>query len=505
MLVGVLVSCGGTDDPDPAVTTTGADNGNSTTAGGNGTTAGGNDNPASGNNTTAGTNGTTASPVAGTKYAKHTAIDFGDGLGNPRAFTFMCRNNRWAYLHGTEDSTSTVTKAAYKRNMKIQEMYNIEIGVIDVQEPGWSSANWHTMLSTSTGEYDIAIPDVWWGVEYGGYFENLMTLPEINVDDEYWVKGWNESMIINNRMYSIVGDAALELYENITVIFYNCDIEDEYNYALYQTVKDGKWTPDEMIYTIDVFNDALIDNDPDNDVYGAQFDQHSLRSSFYCAGIKMLKTNRNNGIISIIANTSRNINAADKVTELLHHTATDNQTGKTARAVSLDNFIQGKLFLYVGCLYRGPQLKAANTVFDYGILIYPKYEESDEYVSTSYGLSTWCIPSTPADTHMVAAVLDTMTWLSNTTDAEGMGEDRLVYTFYDTVCKGQVANSPKDNAMLDMARDLAYYDFSFICNDSMLRGFERAAKDDVSVSTVMESLITTVESELTDIVEFYNK
>ena len=289
MLLGVLVSCGGDETPDPAVTTTGADNGGTNAPNPDNT----GNNPSGGTTATppAGNTTTTLNPSIGAPKTSptHERQDFGDALGNARVYTMLVRKGRWNYLHGSEDSTATVQKAVYKRNKLLNEMYNIDIRVAEDAVGHFSegAASFNTMLSTSTGEYDVAVPDYWWGVEYAGHFENIMTLQEINDADEWWVQGWNNNMIINNRMYTIVGDAALEIFENIELLFFNKTIEEEYDYDLYGTVSEGKWTVDEMIYTIDVFTDALTDNDPDNDVYGAMYDSSAVQGQLYSVGITL--------------------------------------------------------------------------------------------------------------------------------------------------------------------------------------------------------------------------
>ncbi|MBQ8345138.1 MAG: hypothetical protein IJY42_02610, partial [Clostridia bacterium] len=88
-----------------------------------------------------------------------------------------------------------------------------------------------------------------------------------------------------------------------------------------------------------------------------------------------------------------------------------------------------------------------------------------------------------------------------------LGEDALVYTYFDTVIKGQVANSPEDYEMLQMTRDLAYYDFAFIleANAGIFTGFQKAVTDQYSVGTKMSDILANAEQNLTAIMEFYNQ
>ncbi|MBQ8345166.1 MAG: hypothetical protein IJY42_02755, partial [Clostridia bacterium] len=318
LLVSTLAACAGTGDtPEETTTPVNEDEVTTTTtpppSGDNGTTT-----TESGNDTT------TLYQGVATMYPKHTAYDFGDSFGNPLGYNFFARTGRVHYIDGEANSTSDITIAAYKRNQVLESMYNINIKV--TLAGGSSNAaeesNFRTRLGVASGEYDIAVPDVWWALELGGYFTNLMTIPEINIDDEYWVDGWNDNLIINNRMYSIAGDATLELYENLEVIYFNKAIAATNNLDMYKLVEEDKWTLDYMIELGEsVFEPTLTNTDPSDDVYCVQYNVHSMRQSLFNAGITMLQTNRYNAIITPICNTERNIAICDKITEMIWSTS----------------------------------------------------------------------------------------------------------------------------------------------------------------------------------------
>ncbi|MBQ8345648.1 MAG: hypothetical protein IJY42_05220 [Clostridia bacterium] len=500
MLLSVLASCSGSDAPS-AETTTPVGGGETTTVGNPGGDAQTTTNPADDQTTTPYTPDLTV-------YPRHEGYSFADSLGLPMAFTFLVRNNRFEYIYAEESATGDVERATYKRNQLIESMYDVKIGHVAMSEAGyWSNkfAEWNVKLSASTGEYDIVVPDCWWSLEFSGNLANLMALKEIDLEEDYYTDGWNSQMIINQRMYSIVGDATLDVLMGMEMIFFNKTIAEEYSIDLYQTVENGDWTLDYMLEILDGFEATLLNSDPNDDIYGVQYDQHSVHSGWYSSGLTVIQTNPYNNIITPILDTQRNVQIADKFQEVLNHNATTLEW-KTGRTNQLrDAFVAGKTFMFAGLLLHAPQIKQA-TDLDFGLVITPKFGDADEYVSQTYHADTWSIASKARDRHMVAAILDSIMWLADTEDPAGLGEDRLVHTYMEVVLAGQVAESPEDVKQINLCRELLYYDFAMIVHKlGVFANLEEIVKDSSSLGAQMQSITAEMEQGLTSIMEFYNR
>ena len=525
MLLGVLVACGGSNEP---ADTTKAP---TETTGGNGTQDPGTQAPGTNDPATPGTNdpatpgtndpanpgtqdpgtqdpstgGATTLPPVPQYTPSVDPVDFGDADGNARNYVTMVRNSRWAWFDGTKDSKDVVSLAAYKRNQKLNEMYNINMSIL---EGGTDKADWRTNLDAADGNIDLAIPDFWWELEYEGWFINLMRRGEINDAESHWIQGWNNNIIINNRLYTITGDAALELMENWEVIFYNRDMAKDLGYyeALIDMVENDEWTVKEMMAIMDDFELALMDNDESNDIWGAVYDSHSIAQALYAAGLTLLETNRFTHIINDISNTPKNVNLTADVTALRHHGATKYFTGTARTELSEKNglFFENKSFFFASHLLNGKAIKAG-APFDYGVMIMPKYDVADDYVTGSYGVSFFAIPHSASDHHVSTVVLNTMNWLSNTEDERGMGEDRLVYTYFETVVKGEVANLPEDLAMLDRIKNSARYDFGFVVSGTvgLQGGFTKAVANNESITVTIGEVAKKAEDGILEMMTYY--
>ncbi|MBQ8344663.1 MAG: hypothetical protein IJY42_00150, partial [Clostridia bacterium] len=250
-------------------------------------------------------------------YPTHTSIHFGDSNGSARDYIMLVRQNRYHYLYGTQTSTDAVPQAAYKRNQRLETMYHIDVKMEQAQDGGSGSAGFRTKLMAATNLYDLMVPDCWWGLEYNGCAVNLASLGEFHEDESYWLDGYRDAYWIHNRLYTIVGDANLELYENMEIMAYNKVIAEEYDLNLYRAVQNGTWTLEYVAELADAFDPTLMDADPDNDLYCVMYDMHSLVSGLWSAGMTLLKTSRSTATIINQINIDQVISACEGVSGMM--------------------------------------------------------------------------------------------------------------------------------------------------------------------------------------------
>ncbi len=431
-------------------------------------------------------------PEPDVNYAK-------DGI--PTDFTLAVRANRYHYLYCDDANTkNTVEYDTFRRNAGIEEKYGIQFSLMALND-GSNGKEFSVKLeSGSAGDIDLMCWDYWWGLEQKGAFVDLRTLPEIDLTDDWYYSGWNDNVTVNGIAFSCAGDATLEVLENIEMVFFNKSMADAQSLDLYKTVDDGKWTIAEMRRLMANASLNLDDDDKTNDIWGAIYDVHSLRSGLFSTGLKMVTISQENGAIDITLNSERNVNIVDTFTGLIHDSNTNFY--KTTARVWDDKvklFVGGQSFFYATALYCGTQIKnTMDASFDYGLIPMPKYDEDSEYISTTYGASIFSIPKICQDRSMSAVILDVMNRRSS---------DTIVTAFYDNVLKRKVAESPDDARMVDFARDSVYVDFGFVCESSdfdLLQKVQKQVINNQSVSTVIAEIATAARNQLDSIIEIYH-
>ncbi len=419
--------------------------------------------------------------------------NFGNADGTPRDFTIMVRKSRYDYIWAKEATGDRINDSAYERNMKLEELYNIRIKIAESAED--TAAWFSTAILAGTGEYDLVVHDYWWALEIQGLYQNLTDFSEIDTDAPYWYENWNKNTTINGKLYSIAGDAALEVVQNLEIIFFNKSIASDNGIDLYKIVGENGWTIEMMLTICSQTAKNLNDDNKEDDVYGALYDVHSMRSQLFAAGLVLTEPS-DNGFVKIVANTEKNINICTSVTKLIHdqNVRYDTNTARSTSNKGPTIFTNGYSLFYATALYLGKTLRANAPGFNYGVIPMPKYDESAEYISTTYGSSVFAIPLSVNDAHMSAVVLDAMNAVSN---------DTIVYSFYDIVMKNQIADAQEDADMIDMARARLYVDFEFINSLGLLTAFQNAVENDVGITSSLKSVSAIAEKKLAILLENY--
>ncbi|MCL2772408.1 MAG: hypothetical protein FWD71_03575, partial [Oscillospiraceae bacterium] len=102
--------------------------------------------------------------------------------------------------------------------------------------------------------------------------------------------------------------------------------------------------------------------------------------------------------------------------------------------------------------YLGNSSQMRNYDFDFGILPFPKYDESQEKYRTmpQNGYTMFCIPTTVQNTQKVGAVIEALS-----------AETRksVLPAFYDVALKTKYARDDDSAAMIDIIRDSISYNF----------------------------------------------
>ncbi len=418
----------------------------------------------------------------------------------PSEVNMLVRQNRYYYLWMPDgNSADTVERAVFSRNDEIEVRFNVEIAIEECESVA-ASFKKKIEETSSTYYYDIVCWDYFWALEQNGQFADIQAMSEIDTNDYWWHEGWNKNVTINGKQFSISGDAALEALQNLEVIFYNKQIAEQYQLELYDLVDEGAWDIATMKAICEQVANNLDDDDTSNDFWGALYDVHSLRSGLFSSGMQFAVKNADGGISipSDNASKTRLIDACDAFTALIHSPAV-NYSSATARARDYSLFKEQNALFFASCLLIGKDMKALGLPFDYGILPAPKLNGDADYISTAYGVSIFSIPNSCENMHRAAVILNAMNALANIAV-----EDGVVWTFYEQVIKGRVADEPADAKMIDLARDSLYFDFAFVNEGlGLLGAAQTAAAGGTSLNTSLSGALRSAKQKLDDLLVVY--
>ncbi len=361
----------------------------------------------------------------------------------------------------TEENTGEALDVAlYNRELKIEEHLGIDITYQLANHNGNSNVgaiypSLQQMAMTGDNLYQMilthCIQDASTMITEG-LLADLNDVSTINFDNEWWNHGANDSLEIDGKQFYAVSDYNIpEVY----VVLFNKDLVEKNSLEdPYQLVRDGKWTLDKML---ELSEQVLLDNGDGvwdiNDTYGfASPGDHFLTAFSYSCGLTL--TNKDeNGFFSFNFNNPRVYDVVGKLEvlfdsastfhypwpadmELYGHTSDESLNIGTGRSLfALDQISMLSRF--------------RNSEVNFGILPYPKYDESqEEYYSLDWGGLT-AVPATAEDKEMIGEVMELYGYLS---------ADEVLPAFYDIMLGEKLSRDPESREMLEIIYDASLFD-----------------------------------------------
>ena len=374
--------------------------------------------------------------------------------------TTLIRTSKLSHFVADELTGEALNDAVYERNNTVSEEFGVKLEFVDVTDDGSTFNNTISQSVTSNdGAYDIVAPDYWWQTEVHGWFMNLKEVSKLQLDQPWWCQGWNNAAEVAGTLPGTVGYYTLDMVQNMNMIFFNKSLYDTLSFdsvysldGLYNTVREGKWTYD-LFSQMCTAAASDLDGDgtfTDNDRYGSISDLQSGRALLWSLGLELC-TKDAEGNLTPTLTTEKNYNIFK--TALSFYEDTANSYGKYGS----EFFMSDKALFYMSNINCATYLRDMES--DFGVIPYPKYDESDEtYRSRNIGSSYFAIPITAVNSDMSATVLEAQNFYSYRD---------VLSTYYDTILKSKVARDEETREMLDLVVDTCYIDPFFVYGSNL--------------------------------------
>ncbi|MHB1152172.1 MAG: hypothetical protein ACYCWE_15695 [Eubacteriales bacterium] len=403
------------------------------------------------------------------------------------------------------DNTLTgdiVNDALFNRDLSVGQKYNITVGYTLAAYDGGDIVNMAKKSITAGDDaYDFIIGDIA-NVCAGlaaGFATDMGNVPNLDFEQPWWNSYINSSTKIAGHNFYAVGDISPRNMSSAYVMMFSLDLFDDYSYTYpYQTVRDGKWTLDEMTKII---KGTAQDIDGDGkmtltDSFGMISDGSAGWCMYIGCGGTFVELDEDS-LLKITCNTERseavvsklgNFFAAEDVDKLA-----DSLYGPAERFMK-----EQGLFL--------PQTAVNLSMFtdcemDFGILPMPKLDEAQENYRTFANF--WClagvvIPKTSGDLERTGTLIEALTALSRFTSTEAAYEITLLVKQTRDEESIEMLKLATDNLVLELG---ALYNWGGITqtmetcirkNTSFLTKFASAEKQ---VTAGIEKLITVYTAE----------
>lgn len=422
-----------------------------------------------------------------------------------KKFTIYADSNK-SYEYDAEEITGdVVSDAVYEKNKSVEDYLGIEFDFRYAQCDWAVLDDFHATITndiiSGTGEIDLvsSVMVCTMPIVSNGYFLEGKSLEYANFDHAWWLSDMYDRFSIAGKLYGFLGDASLSLYKDMSVIFFNKRIWDEFKAPdPYELVRNNEWTLDKFIEVC-----SGMSNDLNGDgAYTLEDDQLSFLAERVPAGtfqtaleLKMVELDKD-GTPKYVGLTERFQTAFEKLQkfysgdDMITMYSIDDHSYKTMKT-----FAEGRVGSMVNFIYSTEYMRDMKD--DYGIVPIPKYDENQEQYHAQLGTSTTMlfVPVTTKSPELTSKVMESLAYYGN----------KLVAPkYYEVALKEKYARDNEIHEMLDLIRDGASLDFLFVYGTSLKNPpfqYFRFAQKDVNLASDLDSkkdsFIASLE-ELTD-------
>lgn len=297
-------------------------------------------------------------------------------------------NGKYKLAPETEEG-EPLNDAAYIRNGIVGDTYNVVIGVSE-QKDLYSALQNAVLSGDKSFSLVIPHPQTQTSKMMSSHLlYDINSLPYIDMNKPWWNPSIAEEFSIGGRLYYSTGDLSIT-YQGFVALMFNKSFIGTFGLEEpYVLVNDGKWD-------IDRFTNMLktVSSDIDGDGKFTSSDRYGYTGiegcgyifSFACG--QSMSVHDENDIPRLALNSERMADLVEKYYQLLY---ADNMTWLGGEQEIVDMFKEERaLFtaIDIGCWYG----RTRDIDLDFGLLPYPKYDESQKAYYSGFGGGIFAVP-----------------------------------------------------------------------------------------------------------------
>jgi len=371
----------------------------------------------------------------------------------------------WDDFTAEEETGDTINDAIYKRNVYVEDKYNIKINVIEAPAAdGMERSAAQKMLKNSVqandNAYDAALLSGYGTCQLasGGFLMDMNNMPPLDLTKPWWDQKANRDLMIKDKMFYTAGDISNVTNYATYAMLFNKQLVQEYGLEdPYALVRNGEWTYTKMIEMAsqisgDLNGDGIYDFE---DLYGALVWDDTMMGIVNSIGEKCAVVNQN-GEIVLSLNNERVLKVFNLYTDYVYDKtkALTYQRQDWDGSKSTNMFSNNQALFWIQIMELVIRMRAQEVNF--GVLPYPKLDSVQEnYYSTvgSWHSGFVCVPIGQEDASRTGAVLEALAAESKYT---------LRPAFYDISLKGKMVRDEESEEMLDLIFDSKIYDLGWL-------------------------------------------
>jgi len=375
--------------------------------------------------------------------------DFG---GETVSFLTTVWYNATQYIYASEANGDVVNDALYDARTAVEERFNVKVALTADKEFGETARLFHNAVMAGDKVYDILYNHDLETIKssLNGDFLNLRSIDVFDFSKPWWTQT-TEEFTIADKLYCTSSHLSLAgVYLNY-ILAINKDLASANDLEIpYDKVRGGAWYMDDLI---------VLCKDMPKDLNGdgkmGEEDQYGFLSSYY--GNMGMQSNfggtvlgkDGDGNLILLDNSDKIVSILEKVEELYEY-GTDEYGGGNEYCMHM--FVEGQ-GLFSLTESRVLMDQARDTAFSWGVLPFPKFDETqEEYRSAGCDLY-WGISLTAADrTDVIATVIEALSCENY---------NNVLPAVWELMLGAKLSDAPDDADMFAVIRDAQYVDLGY--------------------------------------------
>ena len=406
-----------------------------------------------------------------------------------------------------ELNSEPVNDAIFNRNIVVGERLGINIVSAPIDDPDQHKPieEIKRVVKAGSDEYDLLAASAYavTAAIAEGTFYDLTNLTYLNLDQEYWMQGYNESMSFMHKQYTATGDIALSTYRFTFVTLFNKDEFDNKSLPyLYEAVSNNEWTLDyQASLAKNFYRDTNGTGKKDEGDFFGLITCPGIGTDPYFAscGVPVVEKD-SDGYYEYVLDVARLSDVMDKILYLyydcggtsLYFPETDNVEQDKMREL----FASGEGAMTTLRLVSVEQPEIRNMTYQYGIVPMPKFSSAQEGYSSQMHdqFTVFAIPASAAASklEMIGATMEVLASESKRT---------VQPAYYEIAVKRKYMSDPVAWEMLDLIFSDVKVDPGLIYTNSLeqplqkLRDISQSKQN--TVSSTYQKIATKAKRSLT--------
>lgn len=354
-----------------------------------------------------------------------------------------------------------ISDAVYKRNKKIEEIYNFEVVEVGSNDPLNQASN---SILAQNDEFDmisIRLKDHITSLVQKGYLRDLNQLPLLDTDAVYYDQSAKESISMGGKVFALTGDLLTMDNDATRCVLFNkslftkLQLENTLGGSLYDLVNDKKWTIEKLELASssamsDLNGDQIMN---DNDQWGMANEQFNTLALLNSSGRFLFEKDAND-LPVFTANSENVLSALQRIIPLIN--AEHSKYYSNAYEQVHPFFKEGTILFHLAQLAEVTLYRAME--FDFGIIPLPMWDEAQErYYSpvTAYGSNCISVPITASNIDRTATIIEALSCESMYT---------VTPAYIEVALEGKMLRDEESTDMLDIILSTAVFELGYMWN-----------------------------------------